>query len=111
MSTPQSNHCMRHVLQQMLQGFIIHERSWDSEAEDYKLDMMEAMTEACGGNVLQGRLLYLFSHWSNDIINEAAHLGLRIGVVGDKSVVLNDVPPAPSLNHWWDNDHWEAPVA
>lgn len=105
---------MKTLLRQMFNGWVIHDASFDAEAGAHLRKIEECMIEACGGDVLRGHLLVLFGEWANDVEGIAAHYGLRIegDIVGRRSV-HEDVPPAPSLEHWWDDleKKWVAPEA
>lgn len=107
---PRDDAEMKTLLRQMMAGFILHEQSWDEDEKEYTVPMEEAMRQACGGDARRGNLLYLFSYWSNDILAEAAHYGLALTRVDGRSVLREDVPPAPTPEHWWDENHWEAPL-
>lgn len=95
---------MKELCRRMLDGWMIHEASWDPETNAYGCSDIDAMTAACGDDKVVGELLFLFSHWSNDIQSVAAVLG--VAIIDGKVV---DIPPPPSDQHWWHNGAWQAP--
>lgn len=132
---------MKELLLKMFTGWIIREKSWipnpeyDPETSDayvpagkYGKTREQAMIEACGGDEKVGYLLHLFDHWGRDIMNIAPHFGLayvrkdsegnllteaqriKSGNVGEPSI-MEDVPPAPSPDHWWYDNEWQEPIS
>ena len=76
-----SEECIKDMLLKIAAGWKLLEASWvrsDSEWSygEYARTEEDCMTEACGGDERLGRLLSLFSHWSNDL----ADLALEYGV-------------------------------
>jgi len=120
---------MKELLTQMFTGWALHEASYEHVTETTTAptrSLENAMTEACGGDALRAQLLCVFGHWANDVLAYAAHYGVGIarkqpdgallyedGTVdtlmrgGVMTVV--DVPPAPSLQHYWYKGVWNAP--
>jgi hypothetical protein len=78
---------------------------------EYGMQSEEAATKAVGGDELVGTILPLFAYWDNDIISVAAHFG--VGYEYDEKTgearVRDDIPPAPSPYHYWDEGAWQAP--
>jgi hypothetical protein len=113
---------VRELLLTMFNGWKLREESWVPGREGTTLGMTmgsyarnetECMIEAAGGDVLLGMLLSLFDHWGNDIMSIAAHYGLAFKNNGDGTCsIREDVPPAPSPLHWWDdeNQRWAEPL-
>jgi hypothetical protein len=99
---------MKTLLKQMFTGFILHEKSWDSEKEDYTRDIIDCMIEACDGDTIRGNMIHLFDHWSNDIQAMAPYYGLELTRDVNNNLVINEqVPQAPSTNHYWNDGKWE----
>lgn len=84
---------MKELLETMFLGWKLHEQSWNEEEAKYKRSEVECMIEACNGDKLKGELLYLFSYWSNDIQQVAAHYG--VGYNGP-------IEMPPSADYWFD---------
>lgn len=112
---------MRTLLKQMMQGWILHEASYvpqsgSDETSDvivvgeYTRDPVDCMIEAAGGDKVRGFLLYLFSENGNDIQSVAPHYGLALAQNDEQGLFIReDVPPAPSPDHWWYEDEWRGP--
>jgi hypothetical protein len=115
---------MRSLLRTMFEGWILREQLESIDSIDKSPE--RAMVEACGGDVLRGNLLVLFSHWSNDVVSIAAHYGVGLarkqpdgsllhedGTVdtllkGGELTIIN-VPAPPSPEHYWHGGQWKAP--
>lgn len=118
---------MREMLKQMFTGWALREAAYDHDSQEYTRSEEDCMEQACDGDDLRAGLLVLFSHWSNDITSLAAHYGLELvrtapdgtwwrqdGTIDTllkpgALTVREDVPPAPSLTHWWNNGEWVDP--
>lgn len=99
---------MKDLFRKMFNGWKIHEASWTGEG--YARDETDCMIEACNGNKIEGQMLSLFDHWSNDIQALAAHYGITVERnEKDELVIREDIPSAPSPDHWWNNGVWKAP--
>jgi len=119
---------IKELLERMFRGWIIYESEQEllgQETQEPTL-LEEAMIRACEGDELEGHLLTLFSHWSNDVQSIAAHYGLAIGrkqpdgsilhedgtidtlLKGGKLVIVH-IDPAPSPAHYWYKGAWQAP--
>lgn len=96
------------ILRAMFTAWKLHEASWDDRGSEYKRTEKECYLEAANGDAKWARLLELFSHWSNDIQDVAAHFGIAFDEDGN---VSDNVSPAPSENHWWHEHAWQAPFA
>lgn len=69
------------------------------------------MTEACGGDEIMGSLLSLFSHRRNDVESLAPYYGIALDRdEAGKLYIRDDIPPPPSLRHWWHEGEWTAPL-
>ena len=95
---------MKEILRTMMTGWMIRENSWDDENSAYHVSEPEAMKQACHGDEKMARALSLFSYWSNDIQDVAAHYGIAFV---DSEV--KDIEPAPSPMHYWHKGKWNAP--
>lgn len=103
---------MRELLIQMFNGWIIHEASWDPESETYKRSDVECFIEACGGDAIRGNLVSVFAHWGNDIQALAPHYGIALDRGEDGKLFINEnIPSAPSPEHWWYEGQWKEPGA
>lgn len=111
---------MKTLLKKMFTGWMLREASWivpPTPGEGFPLNEPyyskteeQAMIEACGGNVIEGNLLVLFSHWSNDIQALAPYYGIYLDRDEDgKLFIREDIPPAPSPEHWWNDNAWQEP--
>lgn len=112
---------IRTLLKQMMQGWILHEASYyappagDDEHDaiivgSYSRTMNDCMIEVAGGDKVRGLLLYLFADNSNDIQSIAPHYGLTLAYDADNNLFIReDVPPAPSPDHWWYEGEWRPP--
>jgi len=119
---------MKDLLKTMFEGWAIYQNSWTETDEGYReeMSMEQALTQACGGDVLKGNLLALFGHWSNDIASIGAHYGVGIAkqkldgtlIYEDGTVdtllrrgkmVVVEVPPAPTSDCYWFAGEWKVP--
>lgn len=119
---------MRELLEKMLRGWVLYEseQATSEQEKQPSPELEEVMTRICGGNQLEGHLLTLFGHWSNDIISMAAHYGLALARRQPNGDLLHDdgtvdtllkggkleiveIEPAPSLDHYWYKGQWNAP--
>lgn len=112
---------VRKLLKIMFTGWMLREQSWDKGKEDYTRNSAECMVEAAGGDELFGYLLHLFDYWGNDIQQIGAHYGIAIvrkrpeddGDFEEEGACIthirDDIPPAPSSEHYWDKGQWVAP--
>lgn len=96
---------MKELLKKMLTGWALHNNQPEDLVTPISLD--ECMLKAGASNDIEASLLALFGYWANDIQTLAAHYGLRMAqdALG-QFVVHEDVPPAPSENHWFDGNGW-----
>jgi hypothetical protein len=103
--------CMRELLLTMFRGWELHALSWNGK--EYDRTPEECMTEATGGDELLSATILLMAYWDNDLVGIAPHYGIAfVSPDYDHSFVpyiRTDIPPAPSEQHYWDNDQWNAP--
>lgn len=94
-------YALKLLLKRMFEG-------WKLLDENPRLNDPDAMIQACGGDHVVGTLLFLFGHWNNDIETWAAHLGIAVerDELGHVCGIREDVPAAPSLEHYWEDDRW-----
>lgn len=119
---------MRDLLEKMFRGWILLEQSYVERVGGgtYTRTQEDCMVEACNNNVLEGHLLTLFGHWSNDVISLAAHYGLALARRQPDDTLLHDdgtvdtllkggkleivyIDPAPTPEHYWYKGQWNAP--
>lgn len=100
---------IKELLRKMLNGMCVHENSWDANDSRYTIDNKAGMATQTESPIEAG-LMHLFSHWENDVQALAAHYGFEIreGVDG-KLFVADDLPPAPSYEHYWKGGQWHGP--
>lgn len=102
---------MNKILFMIFSGFELYQASWDQETGHYKKDLTTSMIEAAGGDENLGYTLYLMGKENNDLYDMATHYGVgyrSIGM-GNQRKLVNDIPPAPSPRHKWDEEceEWE----
>lgn len=101
---------MKELLLTMFRGWALREASWNGET--YLRDEVSCMIEAAGGDSIKGQLLHLFDYWGNDIEALAPHYGIALERDAKGALVIReDVPPAPSPEHWWNEGKWNEPEA
>lgn len=114
--------CMKAILALMFTAWADRQRpdivAVESEDETY--------ARVCNGDEHKAQLLLLFSHWSNDIEGYAAHYGVGLAwkqpdgtfthadgtidtLLAGGEVTVIELPPAPSLDHYWYKGVWNAP--
>lgn len=102
---------MKELLRRMFREWMLHDVSWDKETERYTRNDAECMTEACGGDEIMGSLLSLFGHRRNDVESLAPYYGIALARdKAGKLYIRDDIPPPPSLQHWWHEEEWTAPL-
>lgn len=87
-------------------------RAWQIQEQDPKKVTYECFLEACNGDQDEAQLLELFAHWDNDLIGMAPHFGIALVCAdGKPMVIMNEVPPKPSIEHLWslDTNDWFLP--
>lgn len=93
---------IKNLLTTMFEGWKLHEAN-------------QGDAVACAGKAAEdekiGYLLYLFSHWSNDIMGLAPHFGVALDIDADNHItgILTNILPAPSPEHYWDKGKWVGP--
>lgn len=125
---------MRDLLFKMFTGWILREQSWvagegPDDWGEYKRDALECYIEACGGDQIEGYLVYLFDVNGNDIQDIAPHYGIALrrrnphtGEVMTRDQIHEwddatptilfideNIEPAPSPDHWWQDGVWILP--
>lgn len=105
-----SKDSVKDVIRVLYKGWILHEQSWDTTHNVYSRNMDDCMTEAAGGDAIIGQLIALFGEWSNDVQSLTPYLGIAlVRDHADKLVIREDIPPAPSADHyWWKDGEWFA---
>lgn len=121
-TTPETDKDMKTLLRQMFEAWILFERAAPTQRS-----MLHYYTLACDGDVTRGRLLELFDHWHTDVANMAAFYGLGLArkqpdgtlqhpdssldtLLKGGELTIIEVPPAPSIDHYWYKGQWVAPM-
>lgn len=97
------NSDLKTIIRQMFEAWCFHENSWNTEQHHYTQSSDDCYLEVAKGDKIRAGFLDLFSYWSNDIQDLAAHLGIGLRRVDDASpLAIFEVPPPPSPEAWWD---------
>lgn len=87
----------------------LHEESCIEDR--YTKTQEECMLEACEGDEVLAAMLGLYTEWPNDLIDLAPHFGIALEIEGEGTLnitykINENVPPAPSSLHYWQNGQW-----
>jgi hypothetical protein len=101
---------MKTLLRIMFNGWLLHEQSWDIDRQVYTRLKEDCFIEAAGGDKIRGILISLFDYWGNDIQSLAPHYGIATDRDENSELIIReDIPPAPSPDHWWSEGKWLSP--
>jgi hypothetical protein len=95
---------MKAVLHAMLSGWCLKNNM--SEEEQDGMEDHTYFLPYCDNDRATAECLYLFSHWSNDLLSVAADFGITTELIDGKFQVV-DTPPRPSEKHWFDCGGYE----
>jgi hypothetical protein len=103
-------HLIRELLLSIFQGWQVREEM-SPEAREQE-SMEQTYARLSGGDELVGATLPLLTHWDNDLMSIAPHYGIayEFDPATGSGYIREDVPPAPSPNHWWHRGAWQAPT-
>lgn len=99
---------MKAVLHAMLSGWCLQNNMTEEEKDG--MEDHSYFLPYCDNDRRAAECLYLFSHWSNDLLSVASDYGMTTELIDGKFQVV-DTPPRPSDKHWFNPGDYDYDAA